>query len=583
MEEQTGHTPISNATRQNWKRLHADTAFKLTTRANKRLSKRKVVADKYADVPIAHHLLEEVKTWDASPEDILYTLCVDCLQKAGIWGKPHVQQAMKPFAGYRLLSVQMPQTTWPKGSDVLGFVYQSLLTEGERNATGQYYTSRQVVKEMLGGLSLKKGEAFLDPCCGSGAFLLGVKTDRPEALYGFDINPVAVMIATTNLLVRYASQAFEPHIYCLDFLSEQPLFDHQPANLPLLFDYIYTNPPWGADKEGHYRTCYQSVKSKEKASLFIVEALRRLNTGGCLHFLLPMSLLKIRTHRDIRHYILQSATIRNITLYEGRFDGVFTDYFSISLSPLPSKEQTYTVSKDGLRFPVMLSAADLRGERIPVKALSATDRSIISKMEACRHDDLTHSRWALGIVTGSNKERVKPTPAPGMEAVYAGRQVETITIKPAEGYLLFAPEHFQQCAREAFYRAPEKLIYRFIAPYPVVAYDNRQRLCLNSANILIPQITGISVKSVAVLLNSSLYRYYYMLHFPDIKVLKGNLQALPFPLLTPEQDARMSALADEALASGCSPSLKTAIDSLVFNLFGIDESEQRAIRENFAL
>ena len=152
-------------------------------------------------------------------------------------------------------------------------------------------------------------------------------------------------------------------------------------------------------------------------------------------------------------------------------------------------------------------------------------------MEALAHDTLTHSLWALGIVTGDNQHKVKKEKTEGLEPVYTGKQVSAFRLEAPTSYLLFEPKSFQQCAKETFYRASEKLIYRFIARYPIVAYDDQQRLCLNSANILIPQLDTISVKSAAALLNSTLYRYYYSVKFPDIKVLKSNLQALPFPNL----------------------------------------------------
>ncbi|MDE7336087.1 MAG: hypothetical protein K2N10_07245, partial [Muribaculaceae bacterium] len=142
-------------------------------------------------------------------------------------------------------------------------------------------------------------------------------------------------------------------------------------------------------------------------------------------------------------------------------------------------------------------------------------------------------------------------------------------------YILFEPDSFQQCAKEEYFRAPEKLIYRFIAKYPIVAYDDKQRLCLNSANILIPQLDGISIKSVAALLNSSLYHYYYSLKFTDIKVLKGNLQELPFPKLTPDQDRTLSNLVSSIHLSGLSEENQQKLDETIYSIFDITPAEQQ--------
>ena len=195
-------------------------------------------------------------------------------------------------------------------------------------------------------------------------------------------------------------------------------------------------------------------------------------------------------------------------------------------------------------------------------------------MESSKHDDLTHSQWALGIVTGDNKKKVKKEIKPGLEPVYSGKHVKPFFLEETAAYILFEPETFQQCAKTEYFRAPEKLIYRFIAKYPIVAYDDRQCLCLNSANILIPDIDGIAVKSVAALLNSTLYHYYYSMKFSDIKVLKGNLQALPFPKLTPEQDCELSDLVTTLLSEGYSNEYQQRLDKAVFSIFGITPTEQ---------
>lgn len=122
------------------------------------------------------------------------------------------------------------------------------------------------------------------------------------------------------------------------------------------------------------------------------------------------------------------------------------------------------------------------------------------------------------------------------------------------------------------------MIYRFIAKYSIVAYDDKQCLCLNSANILIPDLDGISIKSTAALLNSSLYHYYYSIKFSDIKVLKGNLQELPFPKLTKCQDQKLSNLVSSIQSSSYSEKHQEELDDAVYSLFKITPTEQQQIR-----
>lgn len=569
---------ISKATEYNWKKLNSDANEKLTKRANKTQSTKRITATNYLDDSKANILLQKLLTIDSSIDCIMFTLVCSALTSKELMHKKHVKEFLNKYNNLSCIDIEIPNDTWETSEDVLGFIYQSLITEGERNLTGQYYTCKSVVSYIVGDKTLSDTETFLDPCCGSGAFLMGVKTNNPSNLYGFDINPTAVMIASANLLIKYHDKEFAPNIYCADFLNKDLFDSNNINNLPFRFDNIYTNPPWGSDKEGLYFKNYPLIKSKERASMVIVESLARLKESGTLYFLLPTSLLKIKTHGDIRKYILSNSTIRQIDLYKDRFDGVFTDYFSIRLTLEKTDSQKYIVTSESGNFEIALTLEDKKAGNIAIETFSNLDNSIIDKMESSCHDKLSHSQWALGIVTGDNKNKVKKEMAEGLEPVYVGKHVGPFKLQAESAYILFDPENFQQCAKEEFFRAPEKLIYRFIAKYPIVAYDDKQCLCLNSANILIPQLDTISIKSVAALLNSSLYHYYYSIKFSDIKVLKGNLQELPFPKLTRKQDEDLCALVSTIQSSSFTADFQEQLDQKVYSIFGITSKEQTQIR-----
>ena len=225
---------------------------------------------------------------------------------------------------------------------------------------------------------------------------------------------------------------------------------------------------------------------------------------------------------------------------------------------------------DSLKFSIILDSKKFE-----------TDMKRVEDLAKKFEESVSHALAITNLLDAAqnkgSKEKVKTQCDDGMEPVYAGKEVDTFTLKDESSFIHFLPESFQQCAKEELYRSTEKLIYRFIAKYPIVAYDNRQRLCLNSANVLIPSVDGMSVKTVAVLLNSSLYRYYYSLKFSDIKVLKGNLQQLPFPQLTPEQDKLLSSLVDDILVDGSNSQKLSAVDNAVYDLFHISIEERSYI------
>lgn len=568
---------ISKATEYNWKKLNSCFDNKLTKRANKTLSVKKIVASNYIEYTPANKLLQILPIMSFSTEDIMYSLCIAYLKHIGILQKENVKKFISPFSDYRHVEFELPNGIWDSKEDILGYIYQSLLSEGERNSTGQYYTNRRIVENLISNRILANGETFLDPCCGSGAFLMSVKTNTPECLYGFDINPIAVMIAGVNLLVKYSNHNFKPNVYCLDFLLNDNLFSSNIYNLPLTYDNIYTNPPWGADKQGLYTSNFPTLKTKERSSLVLLKSLEILKENGELGFLLPTSLLKIKTHCNIRKYILSNTAISRISIFTERFDGVFTDFFDLKLKKSKCDTQEYDVSTEEGILHIKLSNIDKSNGNIITEQLTNIDNSIVKKMEALRNDDLKNSLWALGIVTGDNKSKIKKTRNEGLEPIYAGKDISPFKLNKETSYIFYDRNSFQQCAKEEYYRASEKLIYRFIAKYPIVAYDNKQCLCLNSANIVIPRIQGVSIKSTAALLNSKLYRYYYTIKFADIKVLKGNLQELPFPKLSTEENNKLEILVDLISREGYSDEYQHKIDNIVYAIFKITVAEQEQI------
>lgn len=567
---------ISKATQSNWKRLNVKSADRLTARANKTASQRVVVASCYLKAPKAERLLRSLTEIKAPIEDVMFTLCLTALQQAGLAEKPHVGEFLEKHHNRRRVEIAVEPDTFNGNGDVLGYIYQSLTSEGTRIANGTYYTPAGIASYLADGMNLGGDHKVLDPCCGSGALLMAVSGVKPENLYGFDTDPVAVMIASTNLLLKFREETFSPKIFQYDFLDRGLFTQSANQDMPHTFDYIFTNPPWGGDRTGAYKGMFPEIRSGERASMVIAESLNRLAANGRACFILPVSLLHIQAHRDVRELLLRNSSINGIHLFDDRFDGVYTRFFALEISGTAKKGgHTYRViSGRGATAEIKVSEDNIADGEIPLTPPTSLSNLIIGKMEAARFADLKNSRWALGIVTGDNKNKLLAAAAPGSEPIVTGKEVMPLKVAECKKHIVFRPETFQQCAPEALYRADEKLIYKFIAKYPVVAYDDRRRLCLNSANIVIPALEGISTKSACVLLNSLLYRFYYRSRFNDIKVLKGNLASLPFPKLTAEQDAMLSAMLDRQLDGDCT---RDEADEAVFEIFGLSAAEKEHV------
>lgn len=559
---------ISKATQRNWDKLKNDGTERLKHRANKSRSQKIVTPEGYVMAGSLPRFVEELRDTTYPIDDLIYTLCALYIEHNRV-SEANKSRFFEEYTQYQRLSVSVPrQILKNRQDDWIGFVYQSLTTEGRRILKGLYYTKPVIVNEMLSDIRVLSGERFLDPCCGSGIFLLKVEHAELEQLYGIDNDPLAVMIAKANLMVKYSEATIYPQIYQMDFLL------HAASALgDMKFDYIVTNPPWGTEK-GKLHTS-EVIQSKEKASLFFTEAFKFLNKNGIQHFLLPSSLMKIKVHGDFRRFVTHETRMESLKCYRERFKGVFTDFLSLKVSRKPIfGSQNYVVY--GANNEVSRKEfKPLEDDFCAIPMLNDRDEAIIGKVERLRHDDLSHSQWALGIITGNNAKVLKDRPRKGLEPIYTGKDIGKYSLKKASRYIKYNRVDFQQCAKDEFYRAKEKLVYKFVSGHLCFTYDDKQRLFLNSANILIPNVDGMSTKTVLAFLNSALFNFLYTKRFNDLKILKGNLSTLPFPKISAEQNQQLSALVDRAL--GGDISAEDEINALVFSLYELNQEEIRMI------
>ena len=210
-------------------------------------------------------------------------------------------------------------------------------------------------------------------------------------------------------------------------------------------------------------------------------------------------------------------------------------------------------------------------------ALNKQDMKIISQVKQRGKFDLSKSIWALGIVTGNNKNALFKSQINKSEKIYTGKEITPYKLKKAQKFIIYDRTKFQQVAKDEIYRASEKLVYKFISNKLVFAYDESRALFLNSANILIPKIPNMSVKTALAFLNSPLYQYLYLTLFGEIKILKGNLLELPFPQISKAQDEKITFLVEQIL-SGDEKSVHLTNEQ-IYKVFDINEKQKKYIQK----
>lgn len=165
--------------------------------------------------------------------------------------------------------------------ELISGIYDTFLNSDERREAGTYYTPLSLVDFMLDQTlppeTIHPGMTVLDPACGSGVFLVRAYQrlvaaweqqydDPPTAqqlgeilkrcIFGVDINPSAIRIATFNLYLAMLDYLEDQAIHDADFhfpsLMETNLLIADFTDLNVRerlagrrFDRVIGNPPWG--------------------------------------------------------------------------------------------------------------------------------------------------------------------------------------------------------------------------------------------------------------------------------------------------------------------------------------------------
>lgn len=139
--------------------------------------------------------------------------------------------------------------------DVKGDIYESLLeriAQDTKSGAGQYFTPRALIKTIVKCANPQVGKTVVDPCCGSGGFLLAAKDYMEQqeinangdqlkyrTFFGNEIVPNTYRLCLMNLLLHGIGEfGGTLPIKCADSLASQPSEND-------LCDYVLTNPPFG--------------------------------------------------------------------------------------------------------------------------------------------------------------------------------------------------------------------------------------------------------------------------------------------------------------------------------------------------
>lgn len=220
--------------------------------------------------------------------------------------------------------------------DIKGEAFEHFLGGVFREAMGQYFTPRPIVKFMVDILEPNESDKVINPACGSGGFLLYVldkvkkyleETLTPNdakdrwkdfalyQLFGIEINSQLARVSMMNMIIHEDGHSNIENNDALDDTSKfHPRRDIRLGKYSLLL----TNPPFGAVikiREHNYLKEYE-LGAKEKPRnrqnteiLFIERCLDYLKPSGRMGIVLPDGILTNSSNQYVRNFITKRAKI----------------------------------------------------------------------------------------------------------------------------------------------------------------------------------------------------------------------------------------------------------------------------------
>ncbi len=266
--------------------------------------------------------------------------------------------------------------------DFLGALYAEANDADDRRSCGKYYTPPEIVSYILDSVgfpaSTAKKSTLVDPACGSGAFVVAalrrlatglIAAGMPkhtaleascEAIVGVDNDPVAVVLARTNLVLQVLrvsddravspEENWSPRIYLADSVSPPDVLfatgdsatqlgDRELVNAIKLrshpfedgFHFVVANPPYGKVKDSRsLREFYKDslYGHPNLYGLFLHLGVRILGSEGHLGFIIPKSLTAGLYFKNLRRLLLRRLVLKELVAFDERdtiFEGVLQE------------------------------------------------------------------------------------------------------------------------------------------------------------------------------------------------------------------------------------------------------------------
>lgn len=300
--------------------------------------------------------------------------------------------------------------------------YESTLDTSYKKGKGIYYTDIELSSKMIEFLKIPSNAYILDPCCGTGSFIVAADNLGYKNVYGVDIDVNAVTLCKNKNNLS--------NITVLDTLSNNGKDVLKKLRLTSPVDFLIGNPPYAPiAKDITIDTLdYLFLRNvKDSGSNLFIAAIYRAfeltKAEGVISYIIPKNFLHVSSYSILRKLLLNEKTILSIIDIGSYFKSVRGEQIIITIKNQRTENSCISIYKyANNEFVKKLEMPQDFFKNEILLFSNETDFSIYKKLESSykKFDDICKGyvgrgrSKSLSAITGKDIQKFsfKSTPVP---------------------------------------------------------------------------------------------------------------------------------------------------------------------------